>query len=1072
VADVREGAQAGRRVIVTEYRTKDALAQLYDFQRTTVTHAFRRLYEAPDSTRRFLVADETGLGKTHIAAGIIAKTIEYLQHVDEVRRIDVVYVCSNADIAEQNLRKLMVGSANTGAATAPRLTLLVTYPDVLRPAAQAAAKPVTFVGFTPGTSFEFGWRTGQAEERAALFLLLADHLDLARADETALKRILQGTVATLEGFGRYIDRLTDRTGGRWERGIQQTFLRAFDRSSTGRELIGLVAQVRGRGRLSNEQREAARHLTGELRQLLAESSVRALEPDLVILDESQRFRHLLATDTPAGELAGQLFGQPHAHVLLLSATPYKPFTYAEESAQGDDHYEDFVRTLEFLANGTDATKNIRAGLVGLRRAALAGEPVVQWKHGLEQSLCRLMSRTERPPVGTDGMLAEQDPEANDIEAEDLAGFVSLRRLADMLEAPLTVEYWKSAPYFGNFLDGYKVGEKLKDAIKDPARHAELQPAIRRLQRLRRRDIARFQRVDWGNARLRRLAAETVDKGWWRLLWVPASLPYHAPAGPYAAAEAQGMTKRLIFSSWVAAPSAIASLLSYEAERRIHTGAGRFENTPDARAAITSRVQYRLDSGRPASMTTLALFWPSPALAEATDPLVAAREAERELRPAEAVLEWAAARIRPRVGAEGTARTPGSTAWFWAAPLLMEAGKRSAKALKRIDDALLLDALAGSAKEEPETAIPRSVLGAHVALAQQTLGGQAPGVERPADLVETVALLGVGAPGNIAWRSLRRTLPISHHVSDTGLWRAAAILATGLRSLFSRPEVTLLLSGQDADESAYWQTVARYCHEGNLQAVLDEYLHHLVESGGFDASTDQGLLDVAAAARRALTIRAARYVALDPDHGLRREGIPFLSRFALRFGSIQQEQDDVRLPEVRTAFNSPFWPFVLASTSIGQEGVDFHWWCHAVVHWNLPANPVDFEQREGRINRYKCHAVRRNVAAQFRREALASDDADPWRGLFASARAARAEGANDLHPYWVFPGPSHIERHLLTYPLSRDVIRWEQLQELLALYRLAFGQPRQDDMVALLARRGLRDDAERVAELGLDLRPET
>jgi hypothetical protein len=72
---------------------------------------------------------------------------------------------------------------------------------------------------------------------------------------------------------------------------------------------------------------------------------------------------------------------------------------------------------------------------------------------------------------------------------------------------------------------------------------------------------------------------------------------------------------------------------------------------------------------------------------------------------------------------------------------------------------------------------------------------------------------------------------------------------------------------------------------------------------------------------------------------------------------------------------------------------------------------------------------------------------------------------------VFPGPSHIERHVLTYPLSRDVIRWEQLQELLALYRLAFGQPRQDDMVALLARRGLRDDAERVAELGLDLRPD-
>jgi hypothetical protein len=175
--------------------------------------------------------------------------------------------------------------------------------------------------------------------------------------------------------------------------------------------------------------------------------------------------------------------------------------------------------------------------------------------------------------------------------------------------------------------------------------------------------------------------------------------------------------------------------------------------------------------------------------------------------------------------------------------------------------------------------------------------------------------------------------------------------------------------------------------------------------------------------------------------------------------------------MRTAFNSPFWPFVLASTSIGQEGVDFHWWCHAVVHWNLPANPGDFEQREGRINRYKCHAVRRNVAARFRHEALASDEVDPWRALFGAARAVRPAGANDLHPYWVFPGESHIDRHLLTYPLSRDVVRWEQLQEMLALYRLAFGQPRQDDMVALLARRGLSGDARRVAELGLDLRPQ-
>src|SRR5205814_3261270 len=72
----------------------------------------------------------------------------------------------------------------------------------------------------------------------------------------------------------------------------------------------------------------------------------------------------------------------------------------------------------------------------------------------------------------------------------------------------------------------------------------------------------------------------------------------------------------------------------------------------------------------------------------------------------------------------------------------------------------------------------------------------------------------------------------------------------------------------------------------------------------------------------------------------------------------------RKERVRAAFNSPFWPFVLVSTSVGQEGLDFHHYCHAVTHWNLPSNPVDLEQREGRINRYKGHAVLKNIAAAF------------------------------------------------------------------------------------------------------------
>mgnify|MGYP001311569613 CR=1 FL=1 len=58
--------------------TQKILAGLKDFQLATVEHVFRRLYADADSTRRFLVADEVGLGKTLVARGVIAKSIDHL----------------------------------------------------------------------------------------------------------------------------------------------------------------------------------------------------------------------------------------------------------------------------------------------------------------------------------------------------------------------------------------------------------------------------------------------------------------------------------------------------------------------------------------------------------------------------------------------------------------------------------------------------------------------------------------------------------------------------------------------------------------------------------------------------------------------------------------------------------------------------------------------------------------------------------------------------------------------------------------------------------------------------------
>ena len=664
-----------------------------------------------------------------------------------------------------------------------------------------------------------------------------------------------------------------------------------------------------------------------------------------------------------------------------------------------------------------------------------------------------------------------------MRTEDFNGFVALRNVANAVRAPLTVEYWKSSPYFLNFLRGYRVGEHLREDMKDPDRRTELVPLFRGAQRISKLDVEQFQPLEWGNARMRALAAEALDQGWWRLLWIPPSLPYHALAGPYASIDPTTITKSLIFSSWVAAPSAIASLLSYEVERQIFTQAGHNMNTAADRASISSRLDYRITNGRPSSMSALALFWPQPTLASQTDPLDAAREHRDDPEPpsVDRLFEWVQKRVESLVGPNGDTRSTTSAPWYWFASVHGERNSALASELASAPRNTVVDALAGIS-EDQEADDGHRALDAHVGQMLSALDDWAPDGERPADLQETIALLALGAPGNIAWRALSRLRRADEQVTGLGRWRAAAILASGLRSLFVRPEAVLLLDGiyggsrRDTEGTgAYWRKVARYCIEGGLQAVLDEYIHHLAGDSGSNTTTDEGLVSLALTARRAITLRESVYRATDIDH-FDDQGIAFPSRYALRFGSTQRSHEEARLPEVRAAFNSPFWPFVLATTSIGQEGVDFHWWCHSIVHWNLPGNPVDFEQREGRVDRYKGHAIRKNVAAAHRPASLVPAVTDPWAAVFEAAAAEGGRAVGGLSPFWIYPGNARIQRRIMTLPLSRDQERWNQLQDSLALYRLAFGQPRQEDMLAALQRRGIASRPEEIDDLRIDLRP--
>ncbi len=1081
---------------------ESSLEPLKPFQRRTVEHAFHRLFTAKDGTGRFLVADEVGLGKTLVARGIIARAIDHLWN--EVERIDVVYICSNGSIARANLPKLRVGAAEERSfALATRLTMLATELARREGEPGLAGSRLNFVSFTPGTSFNLGHSAGQGRERAVLFRLL----DPLMGRRTPLMNLLQGWITKTDEWRR---RLLNSSLPIDEE-IERRFEAAFDaRPDLRHRLHELFDRWfhRHRENWPPEARYERDRVIAELRRLLAGACVGALEPDLVILDEFQRFKSLLdaqgAEWNAGAELARELF-QAEAHdgkrvrTLLLSATPYKLYT-ADAEIEHEEHYQDFLATTRFLLCDDDArVAEIQRRLsrfgAALRRAA-GGEPdqaeqVENAKRAVEASLRDVMARTERVAASEDrdAMVAECRRTAT-VTSSDVRQYLAADALFRAVGDRDPMPFWKSAPYLAHFMHSYKFNDRLEEALRTPDK---LFDALQRHDPafLKAADLGSWSRLDPGHAKLRELVAELLDEGLWRLLWLPPTLPYWPLEGPFEGREPT--TKRLLFSAWNVVPDVISAVLSYEAERRMMGGRlDDYENPAGQQRPLLRLTQAA--SGERSRHRLLLLLLPCLPLADRAHPLEAPAGQDRRA--------WVRARVEellsdpelpdPRNG-------PVDDRWEWVAPLLLDGklasflrGWRDGR-LRRFDD------------DEPLPQPNPDFFGPYVddllAIDCGELG------RRPPDLADLLTDLALGSPAVLASRCLRAVASIG----DDTRRRLAVAIADGFWSLFNQPAVISLirqLGGGDApseprggltrrfiarvrqlgagerasgDESPYWRLVLRYCRQGNLQAVLDEQWHLLWEQDAW--SEEAGAEEIAARCARKLVqvvhptrarvhahfLRARRGVS---GTTVERDEIRVRTVFALRFGRSRTDEDPhVSQDEVREAFNSPFRPFVLTSTSIGQEGLDFHPWCHRLIHWNLPGNPVDLEQREGRIHRYKGHAVRRNVAACHARDALASwrTGDDIWTLVFELAdRTARSRGGNDLEPHWIAPGEHRVQRHVPQLPYTTEIEAFKRLKRQLAAYRVVFGQPRQEELVTLLDRADL--DIARLSNWAVDLSP--
>jgi len=1069
--------------------TVDVLAGLKDFQQDTVEFVFEKMFRQRPPVHRFLVADEVGLGKTLVARGLVARAVEELSKGR--RSINVVYVCSNVQIARQNIQRLQKGLIGKYLKMPDRVTMLPTVPI-------KSGERVNIIAATPGTSFDVKEGGGMWRERAVVRMMLeaAWGPDLFRSQGSY--RIFQGHVSNFNWFkseclymnARHLGVHTQPFVGSFRRELKAASPRNRSWTFLDRylELLDIYQFDRPVNGWSDEERAKRHRFVGELRDVLARACIKALKPDLVILDEFQRFRHLMAEpdaedDSPGAALARDMFqAHPDTKVLLLSATPYRLYDDTE-----GHHYSDLLETVRFLLDDEAELEVLRSGLRDFRRGLFRLGDVgrascIHAKDRIQSVLSSVMVRTERLASTPDrsGMLTEIDLRLTPT-AEDVTAYHAVARLAAHVEAPDPLEYWKSAPFLTTFADDYVLGRQLRDSIEG----GRVDHRLTEGTQVPFGPVERYEEIAIPNARLRWLVDDVVSSGAQDLLWLPPSLPYMEPRGPFVGRS--DVKKRLVFSAWAMVPTAVSTLVSYEVERRmVSTRKGpTLENNPIARRSAYRPLDWTISDERLSNMPMLAFLYPSVTLSHMGDPLAqcALREGmpvpmDEAIGNVRAKISENLTRLVDRIEAHGGAVAKGGRTderWYWMAPLLLDQ-----ETLSFTDPNLAAPGWFARVLQEPEPRQgdradadePRESTGLrrHLEEASHVFTERVPKLGRmPSDLAQVLAELALAAPGNVVVRMLGRVL--NTDTESPEVRRSAATVAWGFRTLFNAPEVVALIR-RLYRRGPYWRQALRYCLDGNLQSVIDEYGHVLLGSLGDVSGDESAIEDLCKAMREGMRVRTVNYRVrgVEPtglvSHAMR-------THFALPLQDGRTDEGtQTRLADVRMSFNSPFWPFIVVSTSIGQEGLDFHQYCHSVVHWNVPSNPVDLEQREGRVHRYMGLAVRKNIGADFGDLGRRSRG-DPWKAMMEAAERARGPATSDIVPYWVFPreGGASIERVFPAMSLSRDVAVADSTVKALAAYRLAFGQPRQDDLVRYLKDHVPEDQLrELVSELAIDLSP--
>ena len=977
-----------------------------DFQAATAEHVLEAYKKGQ---KRVLVADEAGLGKTTVASEVVRRVKEELS--DDVLEDDglycIVYVCCNLQIAQQNIDTLSDEGAKVDLSQS-RLSMQHFVYYQKKAELKSLGKDTLVLSLTPATSFQMTYGTGSANERALMYACLS----------------------LLPEFGsnEQLDRLSDLLVGyapkawEWMSVHYYEEVRRPDLNEYRENIVNAMrvkmSKVVSDGetymerlvRLCNSEHDKQWHndiyyFTIELRTLFAEISLEILKPDLVIMDEFQKFSSLIdtdkATETEENMIARKFFANKDTYILLLSATPYKPYTTLEElnDSNNDEQYRDFHRLMDFLHANDESKVDFKSiwreystALKNLDKET--DENIVRKHQSAESMLYHVMGRTER---SNEGIIHEALPPIDDyLSVGDIASFVQMQHLVDncrkfgkkVYSAP--VDYSKSSAFQLSFMDNYK----LKDTIADAWREGAGKGIRKECLLLDRNEVENYALEDYRNARLD-FVIDTIfgngkqSTGAETLLWVPASHPYYTQQ-PNVFTRNESFSKYLVFSSWGMVPKMLACLISYETERRLFRRSSETYHKEDS--------QLLKDSAKTKALTIMHTV--STVLADMYEP------EECFGMPLGAIKQQIKKNIRQKLN------------------------EYEGNIVSRVSSLDIYQLLVSF--DDPDTDI-RNI---------------------PESADDVLAEMAIGAPAMCLYRIFKR-------LGDADAKRHAEEVAKELIGIFNNRQGIAAVRNNCKRHSNYFQNVIDYCIQGNLQSVLDEFVHMIGENK--TPETIVARMKESFASAYPQQVNTIQTFGTDEKYTMRKH-------FAVDFGSGKQTEKDVNhATNVRSAFNSPFRPFVLASTSVGQEGLDFHWYCRKMIHWNLPSNPQNMEQREGRINRYKCLSVRRNVAKLYQ-------GTFKWNEIFDKASAELKGNNPEMVPFWYLPlNDEHfkgiktekIERIVPMYPMSEDESRYSRLIKVLSLYRLTMGQPRQEELLQMLEGKISQDQ---IKQLLFDLSP--